>query len=358
MTPEQITSTRLSAQHLAIPTSVTVQKLVSWMGAMQAQSHTMMPWAVGVRVAGCTFADVERAINRGQIIRTHVLRPTWHLIDVRDAAWMLDLSAPQIKRSVEARWRELELDARTVDRALKVIAKALQKSNFLDRNRLAELLEKNGIATGSQRMPHILVFAEIEKRICSGPLVNGRHTYALFEERVPARKNPSREEALERLALRYFTSHGPATLQDFLNWSGLPVSDGRHGLESVKGELQSDPSGKLWFRDSNANIGRRVLMLPAFDEYIIGYKDRSAVLPAQHRNVVISKNGMFWPIIVVDGQVVGQWKRESGKRDLELTFFPGLKRRVLRDWDDELAHAKKEVLTFFNGVAARDSLIP
>jgi hypothetical protein len=225
--------------------------------------------------------------------------------------------------------------------------------NALSRDQVISLLNRSGIRTHDQRASHILMWAELEMVICSGPMVEGKNTYALFDERVRNTKGRTREQSLKALASRYFQSHGPATIADFTNWSGLPPADARRGLELIRKSLCSEQiAGQTyWFKEVNTPLGQNdpeVWLLPAFDEFIIGYKDRCACLQTKHKSTAIGVNGMFWPVIVVNGQVIGLWKRTiaKGEVSVELKYFSGRKpsdSSVRRAIDDRV----EQVRVFF-----------
>ncbi len=345
---------RLALQQISAHRFTQPEDIVSWMGAMQAQDYNMARWAVAIRLGDAPGDVIRDSINKGVIIRTHVLRPTWHLIPASDARWMLDLTAPQIRKVLPSRHRNLGITAAIVKKAVKVLERSLEGNNFMTREELVQEFARHKIATHEQRASHLLLCAELEKVICNGPMQGKKNTYALFDERVPQAKALARDEALRKLAGRYFQSHGPATLADFVNWSDLPVADARKALSFIADELTSTEidSQVYWFKpelELPPAASTRVFLLPAFDEYTIGYKDRSACLSAKNRDKAISINGMFWPIIVVDGMVVGLWKRVvAGKKaSVELNFFSKNFLSWNKDLKAELAEAGERVREFF-----------
>lgn len=298
------------------------------MGVMQAQDYAMSKWAIGVRLPKSTDKMVEAASDKGEILRTHLLRPTWHWMAADDIYWMLELVAAQVKSSLKPRQKELELTDKTFSKAGKIIEKVLLDSNHLTREELAAELENGGIKLTGERATHLLVYAELDGLICSGAAKGNKQTYALLQKRVPTKKSLGRDEALAVLAKRYFESHGPATVQDFIWWSGLNITDGKKALEIVKAELSSVQIGAEWYWFSQSfEMPKRkknlVNLLPAFDEFIISYKDRTASLLSEHFKHAISNNGIFRPVIVVDGKVVGLWKRMVVKDvvNIEASFF-------------------------------------
>ena len=314
-----IANLRLISQQIAETKFKTAKDLVGWMGAMQAQDYAMVKWAIGVRLSNLTDQAIETAINNGEIIRTHILRPTWHFVSADDIYWMLELTAPQIKASLKSRHQELGLSETVVRKSNRIIEKALRDAKHLIREELIVELGKAKIATDNNRASHLFLRAELDGIICSGATRGGKQTYALLEERVPRTKPLTKEEALANLAKKYFASHCPATLQDFVWWSGLSVSDAKHALETGRSGFISETiaSQTYWFANflpMPKTYKETVYLLPAFDEFIISYKDRSASLPFENHKKTVSDNGIFRPVIVVNGQVTGIWKRTI-KRD-------------------------------------------
>jgi hypothetical protein len=353
MTLNELSPVRLSHQQITDHHFENPEDVVSWMGAMQAQDFNMAKWAVALRLPSATHAIIQNAFDKGEIIRTHAMRPTWHFISRKDVSWMLDLTAPQIRTSARSRHKELELTPVILKKSLKALEKILAGVSHMTRDELVAALEKNRIVTGGQRAAHILLWAELEKIICSGPTVGKKNTYALFQKRVKDEITLTRDEALMNLAMRHFQSHGPATLQDFVNWSFLPIADARKAIEFIRNDFTSEKLGSqtYWFKDwklSKAQV-ERLHLLPAFDEYIIGYKDRSACLPAKHKSTVISINGIFWPVIVLDGIVIGLWKKTRAKDrvKIEFKFFRGANVKKDKQLRDKLDEAGKRSAIFF-----------
>ena len=328
MTLTDIAKLRLWSQQIATSKCKTVKDVIAWMGAMQAQDHSMAKWALGVRCPAATIAKVETALDKGSILRTHLLRPTWHLVSADDIYWMLELTAPYLLAGQKSRNKELELTETIYKKSNRIIEKALSKGHLLREEILAELQQAK-ISTDENRSSHLLFRAELDAIICSGKTRDGKQTYALLAERVPNRKTLSKEEALATLAERYFTSRGPATLKDFINWSGPSITDAKRALEMIKSRfLQETVNGETyWFNSAvtkQANDNPAVHLLPGFDEFIIGYKDRTASLPLAHTKTIINVNGIFRPPLVVNGQVKGLWARtlEDDKVGIAITLFP------------------------------------
>jgi hypothetical protein len=313
--PADIALQRLHNQRIEGSTLTNPAQLVGWLGAVQAQEYPAAKWALGVRLQGVTDADVDKALADGSILRTHLMRPTWHFVAPEDIRWMLALTAPRV-RADSAYWiRQHELDDATFARSNEVIGRTLQGGKQLTRVQLEPALQAAGIETVDTRFSYLMMHAELEGLVCSGARQGKQFTYALLDERVPKIRTLSREEALAELARRYFTGHGPATLKDYIWWSGLTAADARAGLNMVKAGLLHETIGDetYWFAETpavTAKISPAVYLLPVYDEYIVGYAERSAVYqfaPDSRRDA--RSNVLFYYTIVIDGQVVGTWKR-------------------------------------------------
>jgi hypothetical protein len=310
----EIAHARLHNQRLSSAGFTKPEDVVSWLSAVQAQDYPGAKWALALRMRRPTDATIECAFAAGEILRTHVMRPTWHFVASADIRWMLALTAPRVRAATAYYDRQLELDAAVVKRSNKAMAKALRGGAQLTRQELKVALRKAGIAAeGAQRLAHLTMHAELDGVICSGALRGKQFTYALFEERVPAMRVLPRDEALAELTRRYFTSHGPAQIQDFIWWSGLTTADARAGLEMARPHLGDDViDGKTyWFSSSRRAISRpprTAYLLPLYDEYLIAYKDRSAALDLALWKPIAGRDP-FSSAIVLDGRVVGGWNR-------------------------------------------------
>lgn len=349
MKPSDISAMRLNNQQIARSRFEKAQDLVQWMGVMQAQDYAMSKWALGTRLPGATDLSVEQAIDKGEIIRTHLLRPTWHLASSDDIYWMLELSSPQIKSAMKPRLKELELTDAVLSKSNAIIEKALAGNCHLTREELAVLLNQAGIITNDNRLSHILVYAEMEGIVCSGATKGKKQTYALLSERVQKTKNFTKEESLGKLARAYFSSHGPATLQDFIWWSGLPVKDARSALEMVKSEFISETiDSDTYYMAPDSSLAKNdkpsLYLLPAFDEFLISYKNRTASLLLENHKKTVSNNGIFYPIIVLNGKVEGLWKRTFKKETviIETDFFHSNTPEI-----EQLFHEKREAFGSF-----------
>ncbi len=316
MEAHEIAHWRMHHQQLLRTTFTTPAEVVNWLGAVQAQDYPGAKWALAQRANGLTDAMIEQAFADGQILRTHVLRPTWHFVTPADIRWMLALTAPRINAGMASYYRQFDLDDALFARSHELLLKTLQGGRQLARPELVTALEAAGIATGDLRFSFIMTRAELDGLICSGGWQGHRQTYALLAERAPQAGLPDRETALAELARRYFTSHGPATMKDYTWWSGLTAADARAGLDMVKSQLhhQVIDGQTYWFADMptpETLAAPTVYLLPPYDEYTVAYKDRRAFLDPM--NFERAKNGIFSPVIVVNGRIVGLWKRTIKK---------------------------------------------
>jgi hypothetical protein len=296
------------------------------MGAIQAQDYAGAKWAVGLRMQKSSDAMIDKAMAGGSIIRTHVLRPTWHFITPADARWMIDLTAARINAFNASWYRKLQLDSHVFATSNDALAKALEGGKQLNRAGIMEILNRAGVKTDDLRFIHLLMRAELDKVICSGGRQGKQFTYALFDDRVPVAAPIAREEALAALAGRYFNSRGPATLKDFAWWGGITLGDATTGLDAVKHNLISTAAnGSLFWmpKEPKTIPGKSPLayLLPAFDEFAVAYGDRTATVHPKYLEQ--ARHVIFDPAIVVNNQVVGTWTRRINKKavDITLNFF-------------------------------------
>ncbi|MBV9688679.1 MAG: AlkZ family DNA glycosylase [Ktedonobacteraceae bacterium] len=307
------------------------EEVVRWMGALQAQQYLESLWAIGLRMQSATLIDIEQAIADRKILRTWPLRGTLHFVPSEDAKWMLKLLAARVLAGDRRRQEQLELDDATIQRSKQLLHDALKGDKRLTRPDAMKLLEDAGISTKGQRGYHLLWYIAQTGLICLGPIEDKQQTFVLLDEWVPHARQLPREEALATLAQRYVASHGPATTQDFARWAGLPVSDSQAGLEAARSGLMLEKiNGQEYWMAKDA-LGQKaytpsnVYLLPGFDEYLLGYKDRSAVLATEHAaKIVPGNNGVFLPTVVVAGQVIGTWKRTLRKNALDIVLKPFL----------------------------------
>jgi hypothetical protein len=290
------------------------------LGAVQAQDYEGAKWALSLR-SGLTDAHIEREFAAGSILRTHVLRPTWHFVAPADIRWMLALTAPRVCRAMASSNRRLELTPAVFHRSHAAITKALRGGRQLNRAELGAVLARAriGVVSG-QRLAHLMAQAELDGVVCSGERRGRQFTYALLEERVPPAPVLERDAALLELTLRYFTTRGPATAHDFAWWSGLGVTDAREGIQAAGRALErTDVGERTYWSRSGATppppTARSAHLLPNYDEYFIGFRDRSAIgQRLGHVSSVTGGDARITHVVVVDGQLVGGWRRSlSGK---------------------------------------------
>jgi hypothetical protein len=314
--PGDIARLRLANLHLVAARLETPAALVAKLAAVQAQDYFGAKWAVGQRTRDANDATVDRALSEGSIIRTHVLRPTWHFVTPTDIRWMLALTAPRVKAAMGFQTRWLGIDDAAYRRSGRALTRALQDGNALTRAELSGVLARAGLAvTGGQRLGNFLMRAELEGIVCSGARRGKQSTYVLLDERVPASAPIDRDEALLRLTNIYFATRGPATWSDFAWWSGLTVADVKRGIDLAGSGLgHATVDGRAyWFAPPlpAPAPSTGAYLLPNFDEYAVAYKDRSALLQRLKKSGVHVRNDKaLTNIVVVGGQLVGTWKRQ------------------------------------------------
>lgn len=322
-----ITDIRLTAQQLLNPRFNSPHDIVSWMGAIQAQDYTMVKWAVALRSESVTLREVDKALEEGEIIRTHILRPTWHLVSKNDIRWMAKLTAKRIKSAYDSYSKSLEITADTYSQSNRLLEKMLEGNKSMTKQEIGIELNQAGIKTDDHRLNRLIGLAEQECILCSGVDKNKKPTYALFEERIPPYKDIAKEEALALLADKYFRSHSPATLQDFLWWSGLLISEARQAIGLIEEKLIKEKINEQEFfihrSCSGVTPDNHFHFLPSFDEYLISYKDRTAALDLKHYPKAFNNYGTFHPVVLLNGKVVGNWKKitSKGKTILEVVPF-------------------------------------
>jgi hypothetical protein len=327
MTISEIAYFRLCNQQIAGAEFTTPGDVVGWLGAMQAQDYAGAKWSIGLRLPDATDETVEQAIANKTIIRTWPMRGTLHFVAAEDVRWLLELLTPRIVAQSARRHKQLGLDEAIFLQSYKALVKAMQGGQQLTREEAYEALEQAGISTIGQRGYGILQRAGMDKLICFGVRRDKQPTFVLLDEWLPSSKTFAREEALAEVAQRYFTGHGPATIADFMWWTGLPAAEARAGLEMAKPQLISETieGQTYWLSPHKPTLKPdpdTVYLLPGFDEYLLGYKDRSAVLEAQYVPYIWPGGGMFSPTVVLDGRVVGAWKRTFKKNTVVVTVTP------------------------------------
>lgn len=322
---EAIAGQRLHNQSISRPSPRSPAGIVSWLGAMQAQEYAAARWAVGLRLPDATDSEIEDAFDAGRILRTHVLRPTWHFVTPTDIRWMLDLTAPHIQRAMAYQRRQLELDARFCTRAIDLMARALDEGEYLTRGELgARLARSRVIATGT-RLAHLTAHAELEAVICSGPRRGKQFTYALLATRAPGARRLPRDEALAELTRRFFQSHAPATIRDFVWWSGLSTADAKRGLEMNGARTRVIDALRYWTL-GRGNASRRsragAHLLPVYDEYVVAYRDRQAVPHWPAAATGARGLATFQNVLVIAGQIAGTWRAVRKGRAVTVDVAP------------------------------------
>ncbi len=299
---------------------------VRWLGAVQAQDHHGAKWALTLRTRGVDGAALDRAFDAGAFLRTHVMRPTWHFVAPEDLRWLLALTSPRVHAVNGHMYRRLELDAAVFRRAHARFTRALSGERSLTRQELAIVLEAGGIEARGQRLAYIVMHAELSALLTSGPMRGKQHTYVLLEQRVPPAPVLARDDALARLARRYFTSHGPATVHDFAWWSGLTVAEAREGVALVDATLERVAlDGKTyWTAAPLASVDEdepTVHLLPNYDEHVVAYRDHGPSLdPAAPGALRRRTDGpLDVHLVARDGLIVGGWRRTLEKSSAVVT---------------------------------------
>ena len=321
---------RIFNQRISKTDFKTPAEVLSWLGAIQGQDFAGAKWSIGLRLPGTTESEIENAMNNMNIVRTWLMRGTLHIASANDIRWILELLEPKIIKGGAGRFRQLELDEATFKKSRKIIIKILQNKNHLTRNEIFSVLNKSGIYTTGQRGIHIIWKFALDGLICFGPLKGRQQTFVLLDEFLPETKKINRDDALAELSKRYFFSRGPATIQDFVWWSGLKLSDAKIGFDSVSSKLNKETihGQTYWFKTLDSKFINKksgIFLLPGFDEYLLGYKDRYGTLEEMHaQKICPGKNGIFNPTIVKNGQIVGIWKRTFKKKEVVITPEPFL----------------------------------
>jgi hypothetical protein len=326
---------RLTASGLRKPEDV-----VAWFGAVQAQEFEPAMWGLGLRMRSAAAAVIEQAVNDGRLLRTHLMRPTWHFVTPADIRWIQMLTAHRVKRVMASYNRQLDLDARTFTRSLHVIARALRDGQFLTRLEIGEHLTRAGIPARGSRLAHLMMNAELECMVCSGPRCGKQFTYALVDHRAPGASVLSADESLATLVSRYFRSHGPATVRDCAWWSGLRVADIRRGLDMIGAKRECVDEIEYWTAGQlprSPTRDHQTHLLPIYDEYVVAYRDRVAV-PHSHTGFKTSKDAIvFQHALIIDGQIAGTWRTNRSPSAGPVT--PTLLRRVTASERSSVADA-------------------
>jgi len=353
MTPAEILRRRLENQALARTAFRSPEEVVAWFGAVQAQDYLGSLWALGLRCRDATEATVEAAETRRSIVRTWPMRGTLHFVAAADVRWMTQLLAPRVLARNAARIkREVGVDVAVVARCREVVMRALAGGKRLERAALYAALEARRIRTGGSRGLHILGWLAMEGTLCLAGRSGKQHTFALLDEWIPKSRALDRDAALAELATRYFTSHGPATSQDFAWWAGITAKDALAGIDAANPRLaRENVESREYFWGAQARkrfhgaAAPRVKLLPGYDEYTVAYEDRSLLLRDAGQATDI---GLLSPVVVADGYVIGNWKRSLVKDAVQVTAKV---RRVLTLAENEALSESARVLGHFLGLS-------
>jgi hypothetical protein len=321
MTLTDIAKLRLRSQQLEATSFKKAADLLKWFGAIQAQEYAQTKWSIGLRLQHLDDALVEKELTDGKLIRTHLLRPTWHLVAAEDLRWMLMLTAARVNALNAYMYRKMETDAKLFKHCHTVFTKALEGNKQLTREDLKQALADHKIHADGIRLVCILMEAELAGLICSGKKQGSQFTYALLEERIAPVKEKTKEEALAELTTRYFKSRGPATLKDYATWSGLTLSECKKGMELVSAHFVKEviETETYYFEhlSTKSSTSGNIELLPIYDELIMGYKNRDAILQFKHS---IGKKFTFDNSILMDGQLIGAWRRTIKPKVIELEY--------------------------------------
>lgn len=330
LTAADIPLLRLLAQQLDSPRFDDPHDAVEWMGMVQAQDYKSMRWAVAMRTRQPSINAFRRAYNERRIIRTHLFRCTWQLVAAEDLHWMLSLCADRNRRAINSYLASHGhvISEKEYARFNRMMEEILQGHDSMRKEELTTALSERGFSTDEYRLSIYLRRAEIDGIICSGHLDERRNTYALIASRISseAQSMPGREKAMALLAHKYFRSHSPATLRDFTWWTGLPVRECRRAISAIAAELTEHTiDGDTYYlhhdisniatTPNNLSSTPHTLLLPPYDEYLIGYKSRHHVLEDDFRACAFSNNGIFRPVIVSNGHIVGNWHPRTDRLD-------------------------------------------
>lgn len=294
--------------------------VVRWLAAMQSQEFAYAKWSVAQRARGVTASAIDAAFARGEILRIHVIRPTWHFVSPADIRWILEISAPRVHALNAYYYKQVGVDAALSLKVDRVFTRSLEGGPHLTRNELAAALQKAGISATGIRLAYLLMRAELDGVICSGPLRGKQHTYALLEERAPQARTLDRDAALAELTRRYFTSRGPATLKDYLVWASLTATQGRNGLEMVKEQLEHVviDGRTYWFVEPSSTNPRRkpptVDLVQGYDEYVMSYSESRDVLFSPGSKARPLDRAAYYHAVLLDGRLIGHW-RHARKND-------------------------------------------
>ena len=320
----EITALRLSAQRISRDRLETPADVVRWMLAMQAQDFPGAKWSVGLRTEHATDSAVEAALAAGEIVRSWPMRGTLHVVAPEDLWWILGITGPRQRNLMAKRRRDLEISDHDLARAGDVASSELTGGRVIRRDALLEAWDAAGISPAGQRGYHLLWNLAQERHLVFGPVDGKHHTFALFDEWIGSSRDLDGDAALAELATRYFVSHGPATERDFAWWASITLGQARLGIAASTGLERREFGGVTYYLQEGLEpAGSDVAALPGFDEYVLGYQDRTAALtPERFEKIVPGGNGIFYPTLVIDGEILGTWKRTETTKTIVVTVDP------------------------------------
>jgi hypothetical protein len=328
MTNSGIIKQRLINQQILGTKFTKPEELVAWFGGIQAQSYGSSKWAIGSRIPGLLESDVEKAIADKKIIRTWLMRYTIHLVAAEDLRWLINLLSQRLIAQITPRIKWFGIEQSDFNKSNKLFIKALRNGVHLTSDELAAALKSGGINASGLGLAHLLRRAALDQTICFGCRRGKQFTYTLLDEFIPDSVKFERDQALANITNRYFTSRGPATIKDFIWWSGLTLKDAKTGIELAKHSLIHDKIDNeiYWFgeiKTTGKDSANATYLLPAYDEYLISYRNRNLCLNPKYSSKVITKNGIFNPVIINNGKVDGTWKPVISKNtvSIETSYF-------------------------------------
>lgn len=317
----EIVNFRLSNQHLVGQKFEKAEDAIKSLGAVQAQDYQGAKWGIAQRVKKATTADLDKLFNEGKILRTHIMRPTWHFVLPQDIRWLQKLTSSRVKKILAYYDKRQGVDLDNLPDNYKFLTKILRDNNHLTRKEISEVFKSNGNNLTGPQLAHILSHAELDTLVTSGPLKGKQFTYALLDERVPKSSILNYEESLAELAKRYFTSHGPATVNDFAWWSGLAVTEARAGVKLAESSLLQEEINNItyWFAKTNTSsptFKQTIHLLPNYDEYIISYQDYSPIGIESFAKKF--GNGAVGHLVIKNGLLIGEWRRTIKKDNVDI----------------------------------------
>ena len=319
---------RLLNQQLVAPQFNDPAEVVAHLGAMQAQEYRLMRWAVAMRTKKPSAKAFKKAFDDGRIIRLHLMRGTWQMVSAEDYWPMLELCATKAASVIKG-WmssNKISIPDEELKRIREILAQTASDKRSVTKEDFVQALAEKDICMDDHRLSYHIRMAELSGTLCSGDLLPMKASYALTASKIKPKVKIDRDEALMRFTWKYFQSRQPATLEDFVWWSGLNISDCRKGIELLGNTLHIErwKGRDFYFTDDCRTRGFRkdkFLLIPPYDEYLIGYKSRDIVLPPEHRHRAHNNSGNFQPIIAHDGIVCGNWS--PFKEDCQVEFFNG-----------------------------------